>query len=182
MNFLLEAMNCFSMQKKSFNTIHATKEDYHYLYPSHIFTSVKPAKVKTVLGSCVAVCLWDSVRNMGGINHFMLPLWNGDGLPSPKYGNIAIEKLAEKLIALGCMKNNLKAKVFGGAESFDHSQNHFKVGQRNIAVAIDTLNDLKINIVAKSLGGSMGRNILFDTYSGEVMMRYIKKVNMQVAK
>ena len=48
------------------------------------------------------VCLYDPVIRVGGINHYMLPLWNGQGLASPKYGNIAIEKLLEKMISLGC--------------------------------------------------------------------------------
>ena len=67
----------------------------HYLYPSALFAEKERYMVDTILGSCVAVCLFDSVKKIGGINHYMLPLWNGNGLASPKFGNIATEKLIE---------------------------------------------------------------------------------------
>ena len=69
----------------------------HYLYPSALFAEKTPFMVDTVLGSCVAVCLFDNQLKIGGINHYMLPFWNGNGLASPKYGNIATEKLVEKM-------------------------------------------------------------------------------------
>ena len=73
----------------------------HYLYPGELFVHREPHVVSTVLGSCISVCLWDPERRLGGINHFLLPLWNGEGLPTPKYGNIAISRLIEKMEALG---------------------------------------------------------------------------------
>ena len=86
--------------------------EQHYLYPSALFASARPHKVVTVLGSCVSVCLWDPFLRIGGINHYMLPLWNGEGLASPKYGNIAIEKLIERMLYLGSRKSNLQAKIW----------------------------------------------------------------------
>ena len=69
----------------------------HFLYPSTLFASREPFIVNTILGSCVAVCIYDTVLKFGGINHYMLPFWNGQGLASPKFGNIAIHKLLEKI-------------------------------------------------------------------------------------
>ena len=86
----------------------------HYLYPSALFAEKAPFMVDTVLGSCVAVCLFDQQLKIGGINHFMLPLWNGNGLASPKFGNIATEKLIEKMQRNGSSLKNIVAKVFGG--------------------------------------------------------------------
>ncbi|HEX2974864.1 MAG TPA: chemotaxis protein CheD, partial [Bacteroidales bacterium] len=57
----------------------------HFLYPSTLFVSREPVIVNTILGSCVAVCLYDTLLKYGGINHYMLPLWNGQGLASPKF-------------------------------------------------------------------------------------------------
>ena len=85
-----------------------------YLYPAALVVPKKPTIVHTILGSCVSVCLFDKKNNFGGINHFMLPLWNGNGLASPKYGNIAIEKLYENMLQTGSEHKNLIAKVFGG--------------------------------------------------------------------
>ncbi len=132
--------------------------------------------VTTVLGSCVAVCLFDETKKIGGINHYMLPFWNGKELASPKYGNIAIESLVKKIERLGCKRENLVAKVFGGANQLDHK---IGVGQRNIKIAEELLADLKIKIVAKSLGGHQGRKLNFNTSTGEVFMKFITKQSEQ---
>jgi len=147
----------------------------HYLYPAYIFADRKPHLVTTVLGSCVSVCFYDPVMKIGGLNHFMLPLWNGEGLASPKYGNIAIEKLLDKLFSLGVGKNNLIAKVFGGADSLEQKQNFYRIGARNIILAMDILEEKKIKVISQSTGGNTGRNIKFHTGTGEVLLRYIKK-------
>jgi chemotaxis protein CheD len=147
----------------------------HFLYPSSLFASNEPHIVSTILGSCVAVCLFDATTKIGGINHYMLPFWNGQGLASPKYGNIAIERLLKKMIALGCKKSNIRAKVFGGGEVIETNIAQFKIGQRNIELAMEALDDLKIPIVAKSVGGKLGRKIEFNTETGEVKQKYIEK-------
>lgn len=151
----------------------ATRET-HFLYPAALFASPTPVTVSTILGSCVAVCLFDKERGIGGINHYMLPFWNGQGLASPKYGNIAIEKLLEKMLSLGCRKENLVAKVFGGGEVIEtHSQ--FHIGARNIELATATLRELGIPLVARSVGGPNGRKLEFDTETGAVRQRLIQK-------
>jgi chemotaxis protein CheD len=147
----------------------------HFLYPAALYASKQPFIVSTILGSCVAVCLYDPVTRIGGINHYMLPLWNGQGLASPKYGNIAIEKLLEKMISLGCNKNNLKAKVFGGGEVIETSIQQFNIGARNIKLAFEALEEMGIPVVGQSVGGKLGRKILFNTETGEVRQKYIQK-------
>lgn len=76
----------------------------YYLNPSKLFVSAQRYEVITVLGSCVAVCLYDRKLHLGGINHYMLPFWNGRDLPSLKFGNIAIDKLIEKMVEAGGRK------------------------------------------------------------------------------
>lgn len=147
----------------------------HFLYPATLFAHNEPYVVSTILGSCVSVCLWDPVLMLGGINHYMLPLWNGQGLASPKYGNIAIEKLIEKMLQMGSKKVNLKAKVFGGGEVIETQTSHFQIGERNIVLALECLKDEKIPIVGQSLGGKLGRKIQFHTQTGTVMMKFIEK-------
>jgi len=140
------------------------------LYPSTLFVNKDSYRVVTVLGSCVSICLYDTKMNIGGINHYMLPLWNGNGLASPKYGNVAIKKLIKLMEAAGSNKSNLIAKVFGGANQINSSAN---IGDRNVKIAIDFMKEEGIQIVAKSVGGSIGRKIIFDTDSGEVRMNYV---------
>lgn len=109
----------------------------------------------------------------------MLPFWNGQGLASPKYGNIAIEKLYSKLMVTGSRSENIIAKVFGGGEVLETTANYFNVGQRNIAIAFEMLDYYKIPVVAKSTGGTKGRKIIFNTATGEVIQRYIGQTNQK---
>ncbi len=143
----------------------------HYLYPSNLFVTKEPYIVTTVLGSCIAVCLFDYDKLVGGINHFMLPVWNGEGLASAKYGNIAMEKLIQEMRQLGSKTETMQAKLFGGANLVNLTMN---VGERNEAIAKKILENHKIKVVAESIGGTQGRKILFDTKSGTVQMRYIQ--------
>ncbi len=147
----------------------------HYLFPAELFAEAQPHVVSTVLGSCVAVCLYDTKLQIGGINHYMLPLWNGTGLASPKYGNIAIIKLLERMEKLGSNKANLVAKVFGGGDVLNKtgSSSSFSIGKRNAQLALDMLAEHKIPIIAQSLGGNHGRQILFNTQTNEVRQKYV---------
>ena len=111
---------------------------------------------------------------VGGINHFMLPLWNGEGLASAKYGNIAMERLIGHMIRKGAHKESIQAKLFGGANLVNLSMN---VGERNADIAKKILEQEGIKIIAESIGGTQGRKILFDTSNGSVHMRYIKQTH-----
>lgn len=152
-----------------------TEPSTHFLYPSTLFASREPYIVNTILGSCVAVCLYDTVWKFGGINHYMLPFWNGQGLASPKFGNIAINKLLEKMQSMGSSQKNLVAKVFGGGNILEASTTQFMIGDRNITVAKDMLKELKIQIISQSVGGTLGRKIQFNIETGEVKQRMIEK-------
>lgn len=149
----------------------------HFLYPSSFFASKEPYVVKTVLGSCVAVCLWDKRLHFGGINHYMLSTWTGNDLASPKYGNIAIEKLIEKMRSMGSKMEDIQAKVFGGAELLDvgGGKSSTMIGERNIEIAKMMLERCKTPIVSSSVGGKRGRKILFFTDTGEVRHKFLEK-------
>lgn len=147
----------------------------HFLYPAALYASKEPIVINTILGSCVAVCVWDQVLKYGGMCHYMLPYWNGEGLASPKYGNIAIEKLLEKMYSYGSKKYNIIAKVFGGGEVIDVKTPQFHIGERNINLAFEVLEEEKIQVVSQSVGGKLGRKIIFYTETGEVKQRYVQK-------
>lgn len=105
----------------------------------------------------------------------MLPFWNGTGLASPKYGNIAIKKIIDKMIEFGSKPTNLQAKIFGGGEVVETKTNIFKIGERNIEIAVKTLKEYKIRITGQSVGGKQGRKIRFNTETGVVLMKLIQK-------
>ena len=150
----------------------------HFLYPAALFVSNEPYYINTILGSCVAVCLYDNIYKVGGMAHFMLPLWNANGLASPKYGNIAIDRLIEKLESHGSKKYNLKAKIFGGGEVIVTKSTYFNIGKRNIEVAQKILGEYNIPIISSSTGGKQGRKIVFNTFTGEVRHRYVKRQHL----
>ncbi len=158
----------------SLNGNSTTTRTEHYLYPGEIFARTGAYTVTTILGSCVSVCLYDPILRIGGINHYMLALWNGEGLPSPRYGNIAIKKLIEKMLDLGSSMGNLRAKVFGGAAVLQGSTGLMSVGERNIMVAEDMLTELGIPIISSDVGGVLGRKIIFHTDTGEVLLKKIR--------
>ncbi|HEY0653728.1 MAG TPA: chemotaxis protein CheD [Chryseosolibacter sp.] len=148
----------------------------HFLYPSALFASCEPARVQTILGSCVAVCLYDTLLAVGGINHFMLPHWTGQGMPSPKYGDIAVKRLIEKMNAFGSEKQNMVAKIFGGAEQLGGSDGSYNIGTRNVAVAENILAAEGISIISRSTGGVTGRKIVFYTHSNKVLVKMLKSM------
>jgi chemotaxis protein CheD len=153
----------------------------HYLIEGMIFVSAEEYHVITVLGSCVSVCLWDPYLKIGGMNHYIFSLWNGKGLPTPRYGNIAIPKLIKKMMHHGCKKVNIKAKVFGGASVLSQI-NYRENGEwmNNIILAEDMLKEEGIPIISFDVGEHFGRKIKFNTRTGVVMVkRFTTKLGMK---
>lgn len=142
----------------------------YFLFPGSTHVDAEECEITTVLGSCVAVCLWDQRHGGGGMNHFMLPLWNGEGLATPKYGTIAMERLLEQVLAIGARKEHLVAKVFGGANLLATSSAACPIGERNIELAMTQLEEWRIAVVATDLGGRVGRKIIMNTMTGVVLL------------
>jgi chemotaxis protein CheD len=100
----------------------------------------------------------------------MLPLWNGEGLATPKYGNIAMDKLLYKVLSIGCRQEHLVAKVFGGANVTGTGLGVFMIGDRNISLVFQMLEEFRIPVVAKDIGGQLGRKIIMNTETGVVLV------------
>lgn len=141
-----------------------------FLFPGAVAVHSQEHLITTVLGSCVAVCLWDPYTGTGGMNHYMLPLWNGEGLPTPRYGNIAIDRLIKRMYALDCRKENIVAKVFGGANVLPTTSGMLTVGDRNIMLADQLLQEYEIPVVVADIGGTCGRKVIFNTRTGLVLV------------
>lgn len=147
-----------------------------FIHVGEFYIGIKPTEVSTILGSCVSVCLYDKVEMIGGMNHYLVPLWNGNGLQSPKYGNVAIHRLVEGMINIGCDINNLEAKIFGGGNVIESlSSEDMMVGRKNIVIAKEILDEYKIPIVAKDVGGTKGRRILLKSDTGKILLKYIEE-------
>lgn len=143
-----------------------------YLHPGRLLVSLDSAAVTTILGSCVAVCLWDERQAIGGMNHYLLPDGEGEGAAAERFAPAASSRLLEQLLDLGARKENVKAKVFGGAcvlEAFRDSGND--LGTKNIEAARHFLDVESIPIVAEDVGGQLGRKLVFHTQDGSAWVR-----------
>lgn len=143
-----------------------------FIHVGQIHIGVNPTEISTVLGSCVAVCLFDKYKMIGGMNHYLLPLWNGNGLQTPKFGNISVPRMVQSMIDIGCNPANMEAKIFGGASINISSSEDFMIGKRNVLTAKEILADLKIPVTAEDTGGSVGRRIMMRSDTGKVLMKY----------
>ena len=89
-----------------------------FIHVGQIHVDEPPIAISTVLGSCVAVCLYDSKLKIGGMNHYLLPFWNGNGLQTPKFGNISIPKMIDQMMEQADKQNE---KVLEGAQKLFES-------------------------------------------------------------
>ena len=143
-----------------------------YLLPGRLFVSSEPHVVTTILGSCVAVTLWDSGLRVGSVNHYLLPHWAGPHQTSARFGNLAVKRLIAETLALGGRREDLQAKIFGGArilEAAPEAGGH--LGARNVEVARQILAQEDIPVVAEDTGGKGGRKLIFHTADGDVWVR-----------
>lgn len=151
-----------------------------YLHPGHVFVSSESHAVMTILGSCVAVCLWDPVLMIGGMNHYLLPYASGNESSSTRFGNVAIQSLIGQLLGLGSAKGSLQAKLFGGAcvlEAMRGSEHH--IGTKNIQVARTVLAEEGIPVVGEDVGGRHGRKLIFQVDDGTAWVKPLGSSNGQ---
>lgn len=132
------------------------------------------AVIATVLGSCIAACISDPAAAVGGLNHFMLPSsidggW-GKAAASLRYGNFAMERLVNDLLARGAHRSRMQVKIFGGARLGASTDS---VGERNIAFIDAYLRAEGMQPVARHLGGSRARSIVYQPVLGRVFMRLL---------
>jgi chemotaxis protein CheD len=145
-----------------------------YLFPGQIVTSSQPLMVTTILGSCVSICLWDSVAKVGGINHFLLPKNPLPGQSDLRYGNTATERLIEELLAKGVKKQRIVAKLVGGASILAGAAgSRQSIGDQNVGTARQLLAKHGIHISGEQTGGTRGRKLLFHTGNGCVFSKEI---------
>lgn len=138
--------------------------------PGEHYVSRNPDIISTLLGSCVAACLFDPVNRIMGMNHFLLayrcydqnsPIMESE---EGRYGSYAMDRLIDDMLKLGANRLNLQAKCFGGGNVMSLIKNQEKgrsVGDRNVAFIKEFMQKANIPMVSASLGGNIGRNIHF---------------------
>jgi chemotaxis protein CheD len=147
------------------HTKHMTVTDY-FLRPGYIYMPDKPTAISAVVGSGVAVCVYDKKNKVGGMNLYKLPANHKDQDPIPIYGNIATRALVTLLIKRGSRRRHLRCQIFGGA--FNSEISNRDIGKENIAMARQVLGRMGITIVSEDVGGTLGRKIVFNTLTSDV--------------
>lgn len=137
-----------------------------------------PGKIAALgLGSCVAICAYDSVVKVGGIAHVMLPLSSmaTENKNHAKFGDTAPSFLLEEIEKMGADRNRLDIKLIGGAEMFVHEfkNERLKIGERNLQVIEEACQKLGLKISGRCVGGNTGKSVTMDLESGEVQVRTI---------
>lgn len=124
----------------------------------------------TLLGSCVAVCLFDAQAGVGGLNHILLARQRGSGARCDALGVNAMEVLINAVTQKGARRANLTAKVFGGACMWDSGS---EIGADNAAFVLGFLNREGIGVAGQSLGGTAARHLLFWPVGGRVRLKTV---------
>ena len=121
--------------------------------------------LSTILGSCVAACIWDPIAKVGGMNHFLLPGEIGTQSTSMRYGVNAMELLVNGLLKHGGDRTRFKVKLYGGAKMFE---GRASIGEKNIQFARWYVQSEGFSLAEEDLGGDRGRKIRFWPTTGRV--------------
>lgn len=146
----------------------------------HYVSTAGQEMIVTVLGSCVAACVWDTRLKIGGMNHFMLPD-GGSSAEVPvdkamRFGNFAMEELINDVLRRGGRRDSLEIKVFGGGNVLPGVGNaSVSVGDRNADFVRRYLSEEGYRIAAQDLGGPHPRRIHFFPRLGKVIRLFLKK-------
>jgi len=144
-----------------------------------LHASKEPAVIETVLGSCVAVCLYDAAERIGGMNHILLPgeadLTRFD--TAARYGVNAMELLINRIAALGGNRHRIVAKAFGGAQILPSISKANGMGRKNADFVLEFLRMERINLVSHDLGGHSPRKVYFHTDTGYAFLKTLPRIS-----
>jgi len=154
-----------------------------YLQPGEIHFSEETYQVTTILGSCLAVTMWNPTLRMGAICHALLPV-----CPKPekcskqcedrfRYVECTISWMIEQFQERAIDLTEIECKVFGGGDMFPLSAQEGKkinVGKQNAAIALKILRQEGLRVISQDLEGCQGRKIIFNTENGEVLLKRIR--------
>jgi len=132
-----------------------------------------PVVLRTILGSCVGICIYDRIKKIGGLAHVLLPKDTSAGQTPEKYADTAIPLLLQRLLKEGAKREHLSAKIAGGASMFKFGANVSlgQIGEKNIAETKLVLENLKIPLLEEDTGGNAGRVIDFFLNDGHLKVK-----------
>lgn len=167
-----------------------------FLQQGEVYLGGADTRIRTLLGSCVAVTVWHPQRHIGGMCHYMLPSRRARGallhyrvedVPIPfatrrarpqeldgKYADEALELMCAQMRDCGARPREFQVKLFGGGNMFPHAaparEQH--VGLKNVEAGRELLARHGLQPSAEHLGGIGHRNLIFEVWSGHVWMKH----------
>jgi chemotaxis protein CheD len=138
-----------------------------------IGVAMTPDILRTILGSCVGICLHDPSAGVAGLSHIMLPEQSDMNSNEKKYADTAIPMLISRMEESGAKRSKIQAKIVGGAMMFKISENSMmsEIGRNNVKKVREVLQSQGIGIVAEDVGGDYGRTIDFYAENGQLKIR-----------
>jgi chemotaxis protein CheD len=147
--------------------------------PGEHFVHDEDVLIMTTLGSCIAACLWDREKRVGGMNHFLLPDGGtGGGDASGRYGSFAMDLLIGELVKRGATRSAMEAKIFGGGAVIG-GMNSINVGERNTTFVLEYLRTERISVVSKDVLDVYPRKVCFLPSSGKAMVKRLATTNSE---
>ncbi|MGZ8232415.1 chemotaxis protein CheD [Methylobacter tundripaludum] len=150
-----------------------------FLHPGDHYFADRDTRIRTVLGSCVAITFWHPQLLVGGMCHYMLPErgserrtvdWPG------RYADTAVALLMEEMAVVGAPYKEYQVKLFGGGNMFPETNKNMNamslIGSRNVQAARRLVKQHGFICVAEHLGNIGHRNVIFEVWSGEVWVKH----------
>ncbi len=144
-----------------------------FLRPGGFYAGRESVIAETLVGSCVAVCLYNYKEHFGAMNHFLRarPQDMADA-DIGQYGVLSTRHLIEAVMRLDPELTHYRASIFGGAAVLRTPNADNRIGVANVEAALEILGSARIRVVHQEVGGTRGRRIRFNTESGEIECRF----------
>lgn len=157
-----------------------------FLQPGELYFGDRNTRIRTLLGSCIAITLWHPKHLIGGMCHFMLPTRgkSNSKVLDGRYADEAMLLFRREIKAAGSNPKEFKAKIFGGGNMFQtpsrclKNANCHNVACRNVMTAKELLKLHGIAVAAEHVGDNGHRNVVFDVWSGDVWLRHVKNSDL----
>lgn len=148
-----------------------------FLQPGEYYWGDKDTRIRTILGSCIAMCFWHPERRIGGMIHYMLPkrldIAEKPAKLDGKYGDEAVALVLQDMKKNKTTPDEYEVKIFGGANMFKRSLNSdtIQIGERNIVQAHNSVKENGFRVKTENVGQDIHRSIMFDLWSGDVWLK-----------
>lgn len=147
------------------------------ILPGEYYVTTNEEMISTVLGSCVSACVRDARLGIGGMNHFMLPedasngerAWGAAVSAATRYGDVAMRKLIEDILALGGRREDLEVKLVGGGQVL--AEMNTDIGLRNVEFVREFVRQQGLQVRGEDLGGAHARRVLYFPRAGRLRVR-----------